>query len=73
MDQGERANFECLALTCRLPENLSISAVTILEGADVSTCSHRLPSAVIVLALGQTQNYFTVFNKMELTKRRIFI
>jgi hypothetical protein len=58
MDRVERANFEHLAVTYHLPDNLSDSGRQwqLKEISDVSTCSFRLPFVVSFLTPNQTQN-----------------
>ena len=58
MDQGERANFEHLAVTCRLPDDLSDFSQhwQFYEISDVLPCPFRLPFVVWPLMLNQIQN-----------------
>jgi hypothetical protein len=67
MDQGERANFGYLAPTCRLPDNLRISASNedIRKGrrfdlfASLAICCNSSSPR-------SAQNYFTIFKKWNL-------
>ena len=58
MDQVERANFEHLAVTCRLPNGLSDFSQQwqFYELSDVLPCPFRLPFVVRPLTLNQMQN-----------------